>query len=100
MLGARNGLRMDEGPVGPRQKVAGGPLRSKHEKQGTGDWTEKGEWPEPHKGPRRLGGPGRSKGEGGGGGKGATCARRTKRSPDGWGSRGHAPQGCWRPAGV
>ena len=26
MLGARNGSRMDEDPVGPRHRVAGGPV--------------------------------------------------------------------------
>ena len=30
MLGARNGLRMDEDPVGPRHRVAGGPVGYKH----------------------------------------------------------------------
>ena len=30
MLGAQNGPRMDEDPVGPRHRVAGGPLGYKH----------------------------------------------------------------------
>ena len=30
MLGARNGPRMDEDPVGPRHRVAGGPVGYKH----------------------------------------------------------------------
>ena len=30
VLGARNGPRMDEDPVGPRHRVAGGPLGYKH----------------------------------------------------------------------
>ena len=30
MLGAQNGPRMDEDPVGPRHRVAGGPVGSKH----------------------------------------------------------------------
>ena len=30
MLGAQNGPRMDEDPVGPRHRVAGGPLGHKH----------------------------------------------------------------------
>ena len=30
MLGARNGPKMDEDPVGPRHGVAGGPLGYKH----------------------------------------------------------------------
>ena len=30
MLGARNGPRMHEDPVGPRHRVAGGPVGYKH----------------------------------------------------------------------
>ena len=30
MLGTQNGPRMDEDPVGPRHRVAGGPPRYKH----------------------------------------------------------------------
>ena len=30
MLGARNGPRMDEDPVGPRHGVAGGPVGYEH----------------------------------------------------------------------
>ena len=30
VLGARNGPRMDEDPVGPRHRVAGGPVGYKH----------------------------------------------------------------------
>ena len=30
MLGARNGPRMDEDPVGPHHRVAGGPVGYKH----------------------------------------------------------------------
>ena len=30
VLGARNGPRMDENPVGPRHRVAGGPVGYKH----------------------------------------------------------------------
>ena len=30
MLGAQNGPRMDEDPVGPRHRVAGGPVGYKH----------------------------------------------------------------------
>ena len=30
MLGAQNGPRMDEDPVGPRRRVAGGPVGYKH----------------------------------------------------------------------
>ena len=33
VLGARNGPRMDEDPVGPRHRVAGGPLGYKHGKR-------------------------------------------------------------------
>ena len=33
MLGAQNGPRMDEDPVGPRQRVAGGPVGYKHGKR-------------------------------------------------------------------
>ena len=30
MLGAQNGSRMDEDPVGPRHRVAGGPVGYEH----------------------------------------------------------------------
>ena len=30
MLGAQNGPRMDEDPVGPRHRVAGGPVGYQH----------------------------------------------------------------------
>ena len=33
MLGAQNGTRMDEDPVGPRHRVAGGPVAYKHGKR-------------------------------------------------------------------
>ena len=55
MLGTRNGPRMDEDPLGPRQRVAGGPVGYKHGMLGKGDGTEKGLWMEPHNSPRRLG---------------------------------------------
>ena len=55
VLGTRNGPRMDEVPVGPRQRVAGGPVGYKHGMLGKGDGTEKGVWLEPHDGPRTLG---------------------------------------------
>ena len=44
VLGARNGPQMDEDPVGPRQRVAGGPVGYKHGMIGKGDGTEKGVW--------------------------------------------------------
>ena len=34
MQGARNGLTMDEDPVGPRHGVAGGPVGYKHGMRG------------------------------------------------------------------
>ena len=34
VLGARNGPRMDEDPVGPRHRVAGGPVGYKHGMRG------------------------------------------------------------------
>ena len=71
MLGAQNGPRMDEDPVGPRHRVAGGPVGYKHGMKGWDGATQQ---------PRGLGW-GRGTGEKGG--KGATRARRTKRSPDG-----------------
>ena len=55
MLGTRNGPRMEEDPVGPRQRVAGGEVGYKHGMRGKGDGTEKGMWLEPHDGHRRLG---------------------------------------------
>ena len=55
MLGARNGPRMDEDTVGPRHRVAGGPLRYKHGMKGEGDGTEKGVGLGPHDSPRRMG---------------------------------------------
>ena len=88
MLGTQNGPWMDEDPVGPRHRVAGSPVGYKH---GTRDGMG------PTQQPTGLG---RGRGTGKKGGKGATRARRTKRSPDGWGSSGPAPQGCWRPGGV
>ena len=93
MLGAQNGPRMDEDPVGPRHRVAGSLVGYKHGMRVTEGWDGAAQQP------RELG---RGRGTGGmdGGGKGATRARRTKRSPDGKGSSGPAPQGCWRPGGV
>ena len=55
MLGARNGPRMDEDPVGPRQRVAGGLVGYKHGMMGKGDGAEKGVWLGPHNSPRRMG---------------------------------------------
>ena len=89
MLGAQNGPRMDEDPVGPRNRVAGGP----------DGYTQDEGWDGAAQQPRGLG-RGRGTGKRDWGGKGATRARRTKRSPDGGGSSGPAPQGCWRPGGV
>ena len=48
MLGARNGPQMEEDPVGPRHRVAGGPVGYKHGMKGKGDGTEKGMWLERH----------------------------------------------------
>ena len=55
VLGTRNGPRMEEDPVGPRQKVAGGPVRYKHGMMGKGDGTEKGVCLGPQNGARRMG---------------------------------------------
>ena len=55
MLGARNGPWMDEDPVGPRQRVAGGPVGYNHGMMEKGDGTEKGVWLGPHNSPRRMG---------------------------------------------
>ena len=54
MLGTRNGPRMDEDPVGPRQRVAGGPVGYKHGMMGKGDGTEKGVRLGPYNGRRRM----------------------------------------------
>ena len=51
MLGARNGPRMEEDPVGPRHRVAGDPVGYKHGMTGKGDGTEKGMWLGPDNGP-------------------------------------------------
>ena len=42
MLGARKGPRMDEDPVGPCHRVAGGPVGYKHGMMGKEDGTGKG----------------------------------------------------------
>ena len=55
MLGTRNGPRMDEDRVGPRQRVAGGLVGYKHAMMGKGDGTEKGVWLGLHNSPRRMG---------------------------------------------
>ena len=55
MLVARNDPRMDEDPVGPRHRVACGPVRYKHGMKGEGDGTEKGLWLGPHNSPGRMG---------------------------------------------
>ena len=55
VLGARNGPRMDEDPVGPSHRVAGGPVGYKHGMKGGGDGTEKGVGLGPHDSPRRMG---------------------------------------------
>ena len=90
MLGAQNGARMDEDPFGPRHRVAGGPVGYKHGmREGMGPHNSPGDW---------AGAAAQEKRDGGQ--KRATRARRTKRSPDGRGSSGPAPQGCWRPGGV
>ena len=54
VLGAGNGPWMDEGPVGPRQRVAGCPVGYEHGEMGKGDGTEKGVWLGPHNSPRRM----------------------------------------------
>ena len=52
VLGARNGPRMDEDPVGPRHGVAGGPVGYKHGmRDGMGPQDSPGTRP----GPRRRG---------------------------------------------
>ena len=55
MLGARNGPRMKEDPVGPRHRVAGVPVGYKHGMMGEGDGTEKGVWLGPHNSPAGWG---------------------------------------------
>ena len=52
MLRARNSPRMEEHPVGPRQRVARCPVGYKHGTMGKGDGTEKGVWLGPHDSPR------------------------------------------------
>ena len=59
MLGARNGPRMDEDPLGPRRSVAGRPVGYKHGMKGEGDRTEKGVGLGPHNSHRRMEGAGR-----------------------------------------
>ena len=54
MLDAQNGPRSDEDPVGPRQRVACGPVGHKHGLMGKGDGTEKGVGLVPHDSPRRM----------------------------------------------
>ena len=44
VLGARNGPRMEEDPVGPRHRVAGNPVGYKHGMMGQGDGAGKGVW--------------------------------------------------------
>ena len=51
MLDARNGPWMEEDQVGPRHRVAGGPVGYKHGMMGKGDGTEKGVRPGPHNSP-------------------------------------------------
>ena len=51
MLGARNSPQMEEVPVGPRHRVAGGPVGYKHGMKGKVDGTEKGVWLGPHNSP-------------------------------------------------
>ena len=66
VLGSRIGPGKAADPVGPRQRIAGGPEK-KNGMQGNGDGTKKGVWLEPHDGPRGLGRHGRrhrSKGRG------------------------------------
>ena len=55
MLGARKGPPMDEDLVGPRRRVASGPVGYKHGKMGKGDGTEKGMWLGPHNRPGIMG---------------------------------------------
>ena len=51
VLGARNGPRMEDDPVGPRHRVAGGPVGYKHGMIVKRDGTEKGVWLGPHNSP-------------------------------------------------
>ena len=55
VLGTRTGPGKDADPVGPRHRVAGGPVQKKNGMQGKGDGTDKGVWLEPQDGPKRLG---------------------------------------------
>ena len=48
VLGARNGPRMEEDPVGPRHRVAGDLVGYKHGMLGKEDGTVKGVWLGPH----------------------------------------------------
>ena len=90
VLGARNGPWMDEDPVGPRHRVAGGPVGYKHGmRDGMG----------PHDSPRDLAGAAAQ-------GKGTAAGRErpvlSARSGP-WKERapsGPAPQGSRRPGGV
>ena len=52
MLGAQNGPRMEEAPVGQRHGVTGDPVGYKHGMQGQGDGAGKGLWLGPHNGPK------------------------------------------------
>ena len=51
VLGARNGPRLEEDPVGPRHRVAGDPVGYKHGMRGQGDGAGMGVWLGPHNGP-------------------------------------------------
>ena len=51
VLGARSGPRMEEDPVGPRQRVAGDAVGYKHGMMGKGDGTGEGVWLGPRNGP-------------------------------------------------
>ena len=51
VLGARNGPRMEQDPVGPLHRVAGGPVGYKHGMMGKGEGTEKGVWLGAHNSP-------------------------------------------------
>ena len=55
VLGARNGPRMDEDPVGPRRRVAGGLVGYKDGKMGKGDGTQRDVWLGPHYRPGSMG---------------------------------------------
>ena len=55
MLGVRNGPQTDEDPVGPRHRVAGGPLGYEQGMKGEGEGTEKGVWLGPQNSARRIG---------------------------------------------